>query len=248
MPSKSSTIKTNENDIYEDKIQQALRAVTNSGLNHRQHPRYSLRRASEDFGVKYTTLRLRWKGGKTRSQVKEERMILTQAEEAILVEWTRSMGSRGLGWSPELIMDAASKISGTVVGGKWFKLFCRRHASEIKFLKTRGLEACRAQSLNRPQTMAFFGILGDTYNHVQATADCIYNMDEKGVQLGAGGRKGVLVGAEQKTAYHIENGNREMATCIECVCADGSAVKTMHIYKAQTYNLEWGRDNPLDAA
>lgn len=243
---KISTMAENQRDSYEARIQAALQAVTTSGLNPRGQPIYSLRRAAEDHEIVYSTLQLRWKGGNTWAQAVEAKMILTLAEEAILVEWIKAMARRGLGWSPEIIMDAAARISGKSVGLAWLALFRKRH-EDIKFLQTRGLEACRAQCLNRTQVTQFYDVLEEVYSRLGATADRVYNMDEKGVQLGVGGRKGVMVDAGQKTVYHIENGNREMVTCIECVCADGTALRTMHIYKGQGHDLEWGRDNPFGA-
>lgn len=230
----------------EKKIQAALDAVVQSGLTANGYPVYSLRSAAQQFSVPYTTLHARWKGRKTRKEVAEEQQILTPAEEKMVVQWTKAMALRGMGWSPEIIRNAARMISGKPVGHKYTLQLRKRHP-DLKFIRTRGLEACRARSLNKPQVMKFFDILDDIYGRLQVTPDRIYNMDEKGVQLGVGGRRGVLIDAAQKVAYHIEDGCRDIVTCIECVCADGTAVPTMHIFKAQNFDLEWGRDNPLNA-
>lgn len=236
----------NKRDDNEARIRLALTAVAISGLNLRNQPVYSLRSAALDHTIAYSTLQQRWKGGNSWAQAVEDKMILTLAQEAILVEWIKAMAERGLGWTPEIIMEAASKICGKPVGLTWLFLFRKRN-KDLKFLQTRGLEGCRAQCLNRTQVTQFYNVLEEVYGRIGATADQVYNMDEKGVQLGVGGRKGVLVDAAQKTAYHIEDGNREMVTCIECVCADGTALQTMHIYKGQGHDLEWGRNNPFGA-
>lgn len=238
----SEAVLDNIND-YEQRIQAALLAINLSGLNSRGYSIYSMKSAARDFDISYTTLQARWNGRKTHSEAAEDKMLLTPAEEAILVRWTKEMARRGMGWSPEIIMDAASRIAGKQVGLKWILLFRRRHP-DIKFLRTRGLEYCRARALNRTQVTKFYDVLEDLYTQHSITPDRLYNMDEKGVQLGVGARRGIMVDAAQKSAYHIEDGNRELVTCIECVCADGSAAPTMHIYKAQRQDLEWGQDNP----
>lgn len=235
-----------ESGDYEQRIQSAIQAMQFSGLTPRGYPVYSIKCAARDFTVSYTTLQGRWKGRKTHSEAAEDQMILTPSEEVILVRWIKEMARRGMGWSPEIIRDAASRISGKLVGIKWIILFRKRHP-DIKFLRSRGLESCRARALNRTQVSKFYDILEEVYGEHSITPDRIYNMDEKGVQLGVGARRGIMVDASEKAAYHIEDGNRELVTCIECVCADGSAIPTMHIYKAQSQDLEWGRDNPLNA-
>ena len=55
-------------------------------------------------------------------------------------------------------------------------------------------------------------------------------MDEKGVQLGVGGRVRVLIDRKQKTPYLVKNGNRELVTIIETMCADGTALPPSVMY------------------
>jgi len=45
----------------------------------------------------------------------------------------------------------------------------------------------------------------------------MYNMDEKGIQLGIGKRTLVLVDCDQKTAQQVKNGSWELVTVIETV-------------------------------
>ena len=72
-------------------------------------------------------------------------------------------------------------------------------------------------------------------------------MDEKGIQLGLGARVLALVDRDQKTVYQVEDGDRELVTMIECVAADGTAIRPSVVVKGVRRNLEWGRDNPCDA-
>jgi hypothetical protein len=75
----------------------------------------------------------------------------------------------------------------------------------------------------------------------------IYNMDEKGIQLGLGKRVAALVDHDQKTAYQVEDGNRELVTIIETVCADRTALHPSVIYQGIRHNLEWAHNNPCNA-
>ncbi|KZP14232.1 CENP-B protein, partial [Athelia psychrophila] len=72
-------------------------------------------------------------------------------------------------------------------------------------------------------------------------------MDEKGIQLGVGKRVLALVDRDQKVVQQVEDGNRELVTVIECVCADGTAIPPSVVYQGARRDLEWGRDNPCKA-
>jgi hypothetical protein len=65
--------------------------------------------------------------------------------------------------------------------------------------------------------------------------------------MGVGKRTLVLVDRDQKIVQQLENGNRELVTVIETVCADGTSLWPSVIYKGQQRDLAWGRDNPCNA-
>jgi hypothetical protein len=41
--------------------------------------------------------------------------------------------------------------------------------------------------------------------------------------------------------YSVKDGNRELVTIIEAVCADGTALISSDIFQGVRQNLEWGR-------
>ena len=77
----------------------------------------------------------------------------------------------------------------------------------------------------------------------------LYNMDEKGIQLGIGARITAIMDRDQQTAYSIEDGNRELVMVIETICADGSILHPSMIFQGQRQlgNSEWGCNNPCNA-
>ncbi|TFK66353.1 hypothetical protein BDN72DRAFT_740952, partial [Pluteus cervinus] len=60
------------------------------------------------------------------------------------------------------------------------------------------LEACRATALNRVVVGEYFNLLQELMEEYSITPNNIYNMDEKGIQLGKGRRQAVLVDRDQK--------------------------------------------------
>lgn len=141
---------------------------------------------------------------------------------------------------------AATEISGKPVGEIWPKRFRKRHP-DLKMKKATGLEKARAKALNQFAVDEFFDMLTDVIQEYNITPGNIYNMDEKGIQLGIGARITAMIDRDQKAVYSIEDGNRELVTVIECICADGSAIHPSVIFQGQRRNSEWGRNNPCNA-
>jgi hypothetical protein len=94
----------------------------------------------------------------------------------------------------------------------------------LKTKWTTGLEACHAHALNPTLVCKFYNMLEEVVTEYSIDKRNIYNMDKKGVQLGKGSQVGAIVDREQKDVYLVEDGNIELVTIIETVCADGSAL------------------------
>ncbi|KAJ7057633.1 hypothetical protein C8F01DRAFT_927532, partial [Mycena amicta] len=61
------------------------------------------------------------------------------------------------------------------------------------------LEECRARALNRTVVKEYFDILQETIAEYNIKPKNIWNMDEKGVQLGDAGKVRVVVDRDQRT-------------------------------------------------
>jgi hypothetical protein len=144
------------------------------------------------------------------------------------------------------VAQCAGVISGNQVGESWPKRFCKRHP-DLKMKKTVGLEKARAKALNQHAVNGFFDMLTDVVGEFNILPENLYNMDEKGIQLGIGARITAMIDRDQKTVYSIEDGNRELVTVIEAICADGSILHPSVIFQGVRRNSEWGRNNPCNA-
>ncbi|TFK82751.1 CENP-B protein, partial [Polyporus arcularius HHB13444] len=78
--------------------------------------------------------------------------------------------------------------------------------------------------------------------------ECIYGMDETGIQQGVGVTERVIGPAGQKVQYQQRSGNRENITVLVTICADGTSTPPAVIYKGDTYHASWKQDNPLNAS
>jgi len=234
----------------EERIQLAINALANANaeLEPDNIQRLSIRKAADAYAVPRTTLRSRMNGLRTRAEAHVEQQNLSPAEEEILVKWAKVQGRRGIPMTYFTLTKYASEISGKPIGESWPKRFLARH-KDLKVKATTGLEKCRAKALNPTAVHGFYNILEEVVAEFNIKPENMWNMDEKGVQLGIGAKVSAIVDRDQATAYSVEDGNRELVTIIEAVCADGTALIPSVIFQGAWRNLEWERpeNNPSSA-
>jgi hypothetical protein len=230
----------------EECIQLAIQAIQNSPFLSDGTHEYKIRSAARDFNVPRSTLANRLNGVQTWKEAHEHERRLTISQEEIVVEWVKVMGRRGLPVTGEVLTDYARDICGKEMGKNWSRKFVERH-TDLKIKRTTTLEDCRARSLNPTIVADFFEVLKTVILEYDIPRENIYNADEKGIQLGIGQSVAAIVDRSQKTVQQVENGNREMVTVIETVCADGTALPPSVIFQGARRNLEWGRSNPSGA-
>jgi len=158
------------------------------------------------------------------------------------------MGCCGVPLTYSTIVTYASEISGKVIGELWPKRFLARHA-DLKVKATTSLEKCHVKALNQSAIDRFYSILEKVVKEFNIELKDVWNMDEKGVQLGIGAKVAAIINRDQAAVYSVEDSNHELVTVIEVVCANGMALIPSVIFQRVCHNLEWGRpeNNPFSA-
>jgi hypothetical protein len=76
----------------------------------------------------------------------------------------------------------------------------------------------------------------------------IYGGDESGLMTGVA-QKEKVIGAKGKKTQHQKRGvNRQNTTVIATICADGTYIPPIVIFKGKHYQVRWDQENPLDAS
>lgn len=232
----------------ETQLQKALSAIKESKIipgTSRFH--YPVAKAAKDFGVSRYTLIRRLNGVHNQATKYEKQQKLSSSQEEVLVAWIKELGYRDIPWTVDLLKSKAESICGAKIGIHWARRFLHRHV-DLKLQKAKSTSTARAQALNKPVVSRFFHLYEHLLRQYNICYTNIYNVDEKGVQLGIGKETQVLVDRNQKTVRQIVNGNRELVTILECVCADGSTISPMAIFKGQRTNAGWKGNNDLNAS
>jgi hypothetical protein len=203
----------------------------------------NLSRFCRERNAPYQTLRDRWK--KIHKSAPDGQTItrhLTVAEERVLVIWLVFLGRIGKPQSRSMISNLVFKLCGIVPRAGWFEGFERRHGDEISFSRGSGLDPIRAQCFNQAAVATHFHWFDKEIKDKHIPPSNIWNMDEKGIQLG-GGRKGdgtqYLFARDQKHKVRLKSDNLELVTLIECVSAEGCYLTPTFIFSGTTFCLDW---------
>jgi hypothetical protein len=95
----------------------------------------------------------------------------------------KSLGHYRILLSPRAVAEYASTIAGKDIPQNWTKAF-QAHHSDLRGGWITGLEACCAKALNHTNVAGFYEILVELVMQYYVLPQNLYNMDEKGVQLG----------------------------------------------------------------
>jgi hypothetical protein len=155
------------------------------------------------------------------------RRLVDQNTERVLLDWVGHKAEMGLPMDYREIRSHASTLAGRIVGKKWVARFMKRHPETIA-AKPSKLDPKRAQNFNKTTVYDFFDklqSLHSEYNNIPP--EHIWNMDEKGIQLG-GGRKNTnrshVYLRSHRNRYRISSDNLELVTVTECISAAGDSL------------------------
>jgi len=227
--------RVNYNDIEViARIEEACDAVRSGKLPH-------LVAASQKYKINYGTLRNRYhKLTKPTKQAHEDQRLMNDEEEEVLVDWIKFLGMVGRPITRTTLRPKCVELCGKMPARSWLWRFLKRHP-DLKLKRATGLDPKRAQAFNYTAVNDHFIKLEKVIKENNIPWENIYNMDEKGIQLG-GGRKGdgrkYFFSREERGCYTIRSANLELVTVIESCCADGTAFKPGFVFAGQSVDVE----------
>ena len=169
----------------------------------------------------------------------KHQQTLSEEQENVLVEWICYWGERGVPMTRTTVAVKAHVISGKKIGQKWAYNFLNRHSNKIEKKWTRKLDSKRARNLNPIMVERFFKQLIHEVVENGIPEENIWNMDEKGIVCGGQERIRAFVARGQKQATQIGQAEKETTTVVECVCANGTAISPMVIFKGKKMSGCW---------
>lgn len=198
---------------------------------------------AREFDVKYHTLRRRYyylNGPAEDAQGR--RRMLSRRQEAVLVIWMKLWGAQGQPVTNGSLHTKVAKLTGRTPSRRWLTKFKGRH-KDLVYRRPSQLDLKRARCFNPTVVAKHFRELALLLESHGPFKPCnIYNMDEKGAQMG-GGRKssGMKFFFDKATRdrYRKRSADLELVTIVECVSADGVGLTPGFIFSGSTYEMSW---------
>lgn len=133
------------------------------------------------------------------------------------------------------------------VGKQWIFNFLSRFHNELQTHWSKPLDMQRAKSLNPEAVKGWYELVEKTIAEYGITPDCMYGMDESGFPPANKGRERVVGSRGTKTQHKQGGADRENVTALVTICADGTALSPMIIFKGQHLMTKWCQDNVANA-
>lgn len=218
--------------------------------------RDGLRTVANRFtGVAYKTLWRRTKGMRTIQELNESKMKIPAAMEEIMIQLIETSSD----WSNPLTREAIAKFANEIgircfgpdfelVGVNWVGRFLERHRDRVQTYWSKPLDTQRAQSLNPEAVKHWFKLVKREIVDPQILPENIYGMDESGFPPSNQGTSRVVGRRGNKVQHKQGSSNRENATGIIGICADGAVIKPLIIFKSEHLITQWFENNVADAA
>lgn len=217
-------------------------------------PKLTIRSLALQHRVDNTTLGRLLRGGVSLSEHNAKKRHLTPNEERVLLDFTKDQAKRGFPLSHRLLRERANAILRTrkgitfSVGRSWVSRFLSTHSDEISVYWSRSLDRARKNGLQETAVGWYYDTLEKLDRENDIPQENWYGADETAMALGLLGKEEVIGPAGQKMQYKVQDGDREMVTALETICADGSTLRPTVIFKGKNLLQKWGRDNPCEAS
>jgi hypothetical protein len=230
----------------EARLQEALAAVRSE-----QH---NVPSAAKEFGVSSRTLYDRVNGVLPRNQAHEAEQILSKAEEKELVRWITRLTITGYPPRHSTLREMAEEVQKRRVkqindpsmqlvnyppiGQQWIPRFLIRHP-ELTSIITRRIDAPRIKDTSPEAMWRWFNELDRVIKEFEIKWENIYNMDESGFSIGEIEATKRVINAKIREQFQAKPGRQEWVTSVECICADGTAISPLIIFRAKCIQRQY---------
>ncbi|KNG48771.1 pogo transposable [Stemphylium lycopersici] len=165
-----------------DPIQEAIEYIE----SHEPGDDFSYTKVAAHFGVERSTLARRHQGVHNQRGVSQR--SLHPEREAELVRYIETLTERRLPPTKVIVQQFASQLAGKPVSETWVKRFLRRHPNHLISRSGKAMAKERTKADSGPKYSLYFKLLHKKIEEYNVQPIHIFNMDEKGFQLGRVGR------------------------------------------------------------
>ena len=232
-----------------------MEVLLQKGIDGIKNGQYkSVYHAAKILKISETTLRERFNGRQSPQHAHESQQILSDSEEKALAKWITTLTLTGLPPSYSAIKNMVDAIrarraasvntpsmqlvSYSPLGKRWVSRFITRHRF-LKSVYARRIDANRADQSKREVIERWFNVVAQVFAEYDIDLENVYDMDESGFNVGIiqVGRR--VMDSRCNVNYRKQPGRHEWVTVLECICADGTPISPLVIFKGEKLISEW---------
>ena len=128
------------------------------------------------------------------------------------------------------------------IGIGWVTRFLRRHP-ELATVTLRSIESSRLKAATSERLQKYFDELEKVVAEYKILPENKYNMDESGFAIGEIEATKCIINANIRQQFQSKPGRQEWVTSVECICADGTALPPLIIFKGTKLSTRWVNGN-----
>lgn len=209
----------------------------------------SIRQAALVYNVPRRTLTRRLAGIQPILGKRDSQRPLTEFEEEELVQYILDLDSRGFPPRIECVRDMANLLRATrradPVGKNWPYRFVRDQPM-LRTRFSRVYDFQRALCEDPELIGKWFELVANMRAKYGIPDSDLYNFDETGFMMGVISSSMVVTSSERKgRTKQLQAGNREWATAIECISADGFVLPPFLILQGKYHLASWYTETGL---
>ncbi|KAL1838324.1 hypothetical protein VTK73DRAFT_4356 [Phialemonium thermophilum] len=205
----------------------------------------SIRSASQQWGIPFTTLYRRYHGSTTRRLANEPCQRLSIDQERHLANWIIAQEALGQPLTHAQIKSFASRILQTggdfrPLGKHWIQHFLARNP-DCKTKRSKGIDLQRLSGSSTEVIQAWFQRLTSS-PLCNVLPEDRWNMDETGIMEGFG-QNGLVVGSSNtKDSLKKASKDHSWTSIIEVISATGQTLNPLVIFKGKDIQQQWFPD------
>ncbi|KAK6591284.1 transposase [Botrytis cinerea] len=205
--------------------------------------------AAKELGLSKDTVTRRVKGGSSRSEARQLQQKLSAVQENVLLKWIKQLTISGYSPGHQLLKELAEELRSKrtynldcpsfdslelppqhLLGHEWVPRFIKRHP-HLTVVIGRRIESVRMDGATRETCSTWFDAYQKAIQDYGIQKKDEYNMDESGHSIGTMESTRIIIDSTLRTKHQAHPGRQEWISMVECICADGSILPPLGIFK-----------------